>query len=186
MSRLADPEPPGPSADERRMIRNVRTPPGWVPAFGFIFPPPGSFPRGTLWRSAVGAGLGIAAGAALVALLSLSGSWPTIAMTACGAIGMLWGFAHLIREDLRARAERPQDFPVFERPAPALSHRGMRLIAVALVACLIAAAIAAGALAFDGHPRLAAGVGIGILVLAIPGFAVAAWWSVRSEGSRNR
>jgi len=168
------------------MVRHVPTPPGWVPEAGLIFPPPGVIPRFIWWVAG-----GIMAADLLTSLIvdaamAHPGPWPEIAGATVCALGGIAFMAYFIRRELRARRLHPEDFPPAVRPAPALPAGGMRLVAVMLVGCLCAAALAAGAIAGSGHPRLAGAVAVGIVVLAIPGFGVAAWWSLRPRGRPRR
>jgi hypothetical protein len=176
-----------PDGDEQRRIRHVPTPPGWVPALGLIFPTSSLFPWGSMWRSMWRIATGVLAGVATTLVLETAGprpgSGPLIAGMAVCLLGYVCAFASMVVEDRRMRVEHPERFPSFERPPPALPPEGMRLVMAALAGCLVAAGAAAGALLAADHARLAAAVGVGVLILAIPSVGVASWWSIRCAGA---
>jgi hypothetical protein len=157
-----------------------------VPPFGLIFPRPIAgmppVPSAFWWISGLSMGVGVTVALALDATLAHPGPWPSTAVVTITGLGGVAAWVYMARIAQRWRREHPEEFPVLERAAPALPA-GMRLVAGTLAGILIAAALAAGVLVGTSHPRLAGAVAIGILVLAIPGFAAAAWWSIRSERS---
>src|SRR5947209_55287 len=123
-------------------------------------------------------GTGIAVALVLDAALAHPGPWPSTAAAVLPGLGSVAALVYLYRVQRRRPPSwlaASQRLPAV-RPVPALSARGMRLVAEALALCLIIAAAAAGTLFAFGHPRLAVAIGIAILVLAIPVLAASAWW----------